>query len=167
MTGKRAAVAALVIAAGAPFGASAQLSTYAIQTMTGQRLVAPSGAMEVHVTRDEVAARTVIATHMHFWPRYVFVESGEVQVTVLDGGAMQTFTAGQTIVEPLEKWHSGLVTKKAVLIAIEQTPPGGCNTIHPPVKPDPSAKPPVTGGPMDACPHPSGMSGGSGAAGED
>jgi len=153
MIGKRAAVAGLVVAAVAPCGASGQVSTYATETMIGQRLVAPSGPMEVHVTRDEVPSGTVIATHMHFWPRYVLVESGVVQVTLLDGGAMQTFTAGQTIVEPLQKWHSGLVTKKAVRIAVEQAPPGGCNTIHPPMKPDPSAKPPVPGGPMDGCPR--------------
>ncbi|HEX9965753.1 MAG TPA: hypothetical protein VGB04_12320 [Allosphingosinicella sp.] len=156
MIGRKAAVAALVVATVAPFAASSQVNSYATETMSGQRLVAPQGAMEVHVTRDEVPSGP-IPMHMHFWPRYVFVESGEVQVTLLDGGAMQTFTKGQTIVEPLEKWHSGVVvTKKAVLISVEQTPPGGCNTIYPFVPPQPAApgKPAVPGKPNDVCPRP-------------
>ncbi|HEY0131539.1 MAG TPA: hypothetical protein VGB57_09045 [Allosphingosinicella sp.] len=165
---RKAAVAALVVVAAAPFAASAQLSSYATETMSGQRLVAPPGAMEVHVSRDQVPAGTTIAVHMHFWPRYVLVESGEVQVTLLDGGPMETFTAGETIVEPLEKWHSGLVTKDAVLVAVEQTPPGGCNTIHPPAPAQPAvaARPAANGKPAvparpavpamsnDRCPRP-------------
>jgi quercetin dioxygenase-like cupin family protein len=134
MIGKKAAVAAAIVAAMAPCGASAQIAISSDETMAGQPLVAPSGAMEMLATRDVVPAGTVIDVHMHFWPRYVFVESGEVQVKMLDGGPIITFKAGEMIVEPLQKWHSGLVTKKAVLIAVEQVPPGQCNTIKPPVK---------------------------------
>lgn len=147
MIGEKAAVAAAIVAAMSSCGASAQIAIHSVETMAGQRLVAPPGAMEVLATRDVVPAGTVIGMHMHFWPRYVFVESGEVQVTLLDGGPTSTFRAGQMIVEPLEKWHSGLVTKKAVLIAVEQVPPGGCNTI----------KPPVSGAPNDQCPRDEGI----------
>jgi quercetin dioxygenase-like cupin family protein len=132
MIGKKAAVAASIVAAMAPCGASAQIAISSDETMAGQPLVAPSGAMEMLATRNVVPAGTVIGVHMHFWPRYVFVESGEVQVKMIDGGAAITFKAGEMIVEPLQKWHSGLVTKKAVLIAVEQVPPGRCNTIKPP-----------------------------------
>jgi quercetin dioxygenase-like cupin family protein len=143
MMKKWVAAAALVSTAIVPGAAPAQ-TIYAQRTIAGQPLVAPPGPMEVTTTRIAFPAQTAIPMHMHFWPRYVYVESGEVRVTVLDSGDPRTFKAGQLIVEPLQKWHSVVVAKGTVLIAVEQVPPGGCNTI----------KPPAPDSPNDQCPRP-------------
>ncbi|HEX6376430.1 MAG TPA: cupin domain-containing protein [Allosphingosinicella sp.] len=101
-------------------------------TMAGQPLVVPEGPLEVVATRIVMSAGATIDTHMHFWARYVYVQSGEVKLTLLDSGETETFRAGQMIVEPLGKWHSGAIVSDTVLVAVEQVPPGRCNTVKPP-----------------------------------
>lgn len=133
MTGKLAMAAALLAAPGA---ATSQVTIIAEtqKTVSGQPLHAPPGAMALVATRIVLAKGAAIDPHMHLWPRYVYVESGEVRLTLLGTATSQTFTDRQMIVEPIGKWHSGVVTRDAVLIAIEQVPPGRCNTIKPPVQ---------------------------------
>ncbi|HEX8381068.1 MAG TPA: cupin domain-containing protein [Allosphingosinicella sp.] len=99
----------------------------------GQPLAVPSGPLRVVATRVELKAGTAIGTHMHLWARYVYVERGEVQLTLTGSGATRTFRAGEMIVEPIGKWHSGKAVADTVLVATEQVPPGRCNTVRPPV----------------------------------
>jgi quercetin dioxygenase-like cupin family protein len=100
--------------------------------MAGQKLVVPPGPLKVVATRIVLPAGATIGTHMHLWARYVYVESGEVQLTLTGAGTTRTFKAGEMIVEPIGKWHSGRIVRDTVLVATEQVPPGRCNTIRPP-----------------------------------
>ena len=132
-----AAVSILLVAPLAPGSAQTKpspvteiISTQ--KTMAGQPIDVPDGPVQVIADRIVLPKGAVIGTHMHFWARYVYVQSGEVTVTIADTNKSTKFTAGQMIVEPLGKWHSGLVTQDAVLISVEQVPPGRCNTIKPP-----------------------------------
>lgn len=102
------------------------------RTMADQPLAVPPGPIRVVATRTALPAGAAIPTHMHFWAGYVYVESGEVQLTLAGSGATRTYRAGEMIVEPLGKWHSGKIIRDAVLVATEQVPTGRCNTVRPP-----------------------------------
>jgi len=102
------------------------------RTLADQPLALPSGPLRVVATRIELPAGATIGTHLHLWARYVYVQSGEVQLTLAGSGSTRTFRAGEMIVEPIGKWHSGRIVADTVLIATEQVPPGRCNTIRPP-----------------------------------
>ena len=102
------------------------------KTMAGQPLVVPAGPVRVVATRIVLPAGATIGTHMHIWARYVYVESGEVELILTGAGTTRTFRAGEMIVEPIGKWHSGRIVSDTVLVATEQILPGRCNTIRPP-----------------------------------
>ncbi|HEU0100062.1 MAG TPA: cupin domain-containing protein [Allosphingosinicella sp.] len=102
------------------------------ETMAGQELLVPPGPLRVVATRIALPAGATIGTHMHLWARYVYVERGEVVLTLTGAGTSRTYRAGEMIVEPLGKWHSGRIVRDTVLIATEQVPPGRCNTVRPP-----------------------------------
>jgi quercetin dioxygenase-like cupin family protein len=127
------AFAAALLSAAVPAPAPAVTIIDADETMAGQPLVVPSGPLRVVATRIVLPAGATIGTHMHLWARYVYVESGEVQLTLTGAGTTRTFRAGEMIVEPLGKWHSGRIVRDTVLVATEQVPPGRCNTVKPPV----------------------------------
>ena len=128
-------LAILLLAAAAPGPAPKPRTGLIVDTgstMAGQPLVLPEGPVQVVATRTELRADATIPTHMHFWARYVYVESGEVQLTLEGAGETRTFRAGEMIVEPIGKWHSGRIVRDSVLVATEQVPPGRCNTVKPP-----------------------------------
>ena len=126
------ALAAALQSAPAPAPAPPVAIVDTDETMAGQKLVVPPGPLRVVATRIVLPAGAAIGTHMHFWARYVYVESGEVQLTLTGAGTTRTYRAGEMIVEPLGKWHKGKIVKDSVLIATEQVPPGRCNTVRPP-----------------------------------
>ena len=101
-------------------------------TIAGQALVLPEGPLRVVATRVELAAGSAVPAHMHIWARYVYVERGEVELSLADSGTVRTFRAGDLIVEPIGKWHKGRIISDTVLVSVEQVPPGRCNTIRPP-----------------------------------
>lgn len=101
-------------------------------TLAGQALSVPPTPLRVVATRVELKAGSLVPTHMHFWARYVYVERGEIQLILADSGAVRTFRAGELIVEPIGKWHSGKIVGDTVLVSVEQVPPGRCNTVRPP-----------------------------------
>jgi quercetin dioxygenase-like cupin family protein len=130
-----AATVALLAAAAAPAPGPAPGTKVIVDTsatMAGQALLLPPAPVRAVATRVELAAGSAVPTHMHIWARYVYVERGEVQLILTDSGAVRTFKAGELIVEPIGKWHSGKIVGDTVLIAIEQVPPGRCNTVRPP-----------------------------------
>jgi quercetin dioxygenase-like cupin family protein len=102
------------------------------RTMADQPLAVPSGPLRIVATRIVLPAGSTIGTHMHLWARYVYIESGEVQLILAGTGETRTYKAGEMIVEPLGKWHSGKIVRDTVLVATEQVPPGRCNTVRPP-----------------------------------
>lgn len=102
------------------------------KTMAGQPLALPPGPVRVVATRTALPAGAAIPTHMHFWARYVYVERGEVQLTLAGSAETRTYKAGEMIVEPIGKWHSGRIVRDSVLVSTEQVPPGRCNTVRPP-----------------------------------
>jgi quercetin dioxygenase-like cupin family protein len=103
------------------------------KTVAGQPLEAPAGQLEAIATTVDLADDAEIPVHMHFWPRYVYVQEGELELTLLDSGRVLKFRKGQMIVEPLRLWHKGRVTKgPARLLSVEQVPPGQANTVPPP-----------------------------------
>lgn len=129
------AAAALLAAAAAPPAAPVPGTKLIVDTSTtlaGQALTAPSAPFRVVATRVELPAGAAVPTHMHIWARYVYVERGEVQLTLADSGATRTFKAGEMIVEPIGKWHSGKIVSDTILVSVEQVPPGRCNTVRPP-----------------------------------
>jgi quercetin dioxygenase-like cupin family protein len=126
---------AAFLAAAAPSGPAPAQTTSIIDTgttMAGQPLVVPDGPLQAVGTKTVLPATAAIPAHMHLWARYVYVQSGEVQLTLIGSGETRTFKAGEIIVEPIGKWHSGKIVRDTVLIAIEQVPPGRCNTVRPP-----------------------------------
>lgn len=123
-------LAAALLSAAAPAPTTPIIDTD--RTMADQPLAVPPGPIRVVATRAVLPAGATIPTHMHFWARYVYVESGEVQLTLTGSGATRTYRAGEMIVEPLGKWHSGKIIRDTVLVATEQVPPGRCNTVRPP-----------------------------------
>lgn len=127
------AFAATLLSAAAPAPAPPVTIVDTDKTMAGQPLVVPAGPLRVVATRIVLPAGATIGTHMHFWARFVYVESGEVQLTLTGAGTTRTFRAGEMIVEPIGKWHSGRIVTDTVLVATEQVPPGRCNTVKPPV----------------------------------
>ena len=129
------AVASALLLAAAPAAGPApgtKLVADTSTTMAGQPLIVPSAPLRVVATRVELPAGAAVPLHMHLWARYVWVESGEVQLILADGGTSRSLKAGEMIVEPIGKWHSGKIVKDAVLLAVEQVPPGRCNTVRPP-----------------------------------
>lgn len=126
---------ALLAAADAPVPApvpGTKLLVDTDTTMAGQALALPPFPPRVVATRVELAAGSAVPTHMHIWARYVYVERGEVRLTLLDSGNTRTFKAGEVIVEPIGKWHNGRIVGDTVLVSFEQVPPGRCNTVRPP-----------------------------------
>lgn len=123
---------AVALLAAAPALAPAATIVDTDETMAGQPLVLPPGSARVVATRIVLPAGATIGTHMHIWARYVYVESGEVQLTLTGAGTSRTFRAGEMIVEPIGKWHSGRIVRDTVLVATEQVPTGRCNTVKPP-----------------------------------
>jgi quercetin dioxygenase-like cupin family protein len=141
MSMNRTASIFLLLAAAGPVPPSAPQVSSIIQTgttMDGQPLVLPPGPAQVAATRIVVPAGAGVGTHMHFWGRYVYVESGQVEVTLADSGATRRFAAGEMIVEPIGKWHSVKAIADSVLIAVEQVPAGRCNTVKPPAQAQPN-----------------------------
>jgi quercetin dioxygenase-like cupin family protein len=104
-------------------------------TVAGQPLEVPAGPIELVVRRVTLPAGHPIAVHLHFWSRYVYVEQGEVTLTLIKTGRSFTFSAGHVIPEPIRLWHKAVVSSSgpATLVVFDQVPPGAENEIEPPL----------------------------------
>ncbi len=100
------------------------------RTMSGQPLTRPPTPFQLLVTQATFASGHVIACHKHSWPRYVYLQSGNLRVTNYATRAVYNFSAGQILVELIDQWHEGRVmgSDPVTLVAIEQVPPGGTNS---------------------------------------
>jgi quercetin dioxygenase-like cupin family protein len=121
-------------AASAPT-ATAPMATDPIQrrfdrTMSGQPLTQPPTPFQLLVTRVQFPPGHRIACHKHSWPRYVYLQQGNLRVINYDAHRVDDFTAGDTLVEAIGQWHEGLVSSQGpvILVAFEQVPPGQDNS---------------------------------------
>lgn len=118
-------------AAAAPAAAPADpVQTRYDTTMSGQPLNRPPTPFQLLVTQATFAPGHVIACHKHIWPRYVYLQAGNLRVTNYATRAVYNFSAGQILVEPIDQWHEGRVMGPGpvTLVALEQVPPGGSNS---------------------------------------
>ena len=138
-----AATATLAIAAGcssepaAPAGNEANETAAAApadpvqnrfdNTMSGQPLTgSPTPPFQLLVTQATFQPGHVITCHKHTWPRYVYLQSGNLRVTNYATRAVYNFSAGQILVESIDQWHEGRVMgpDPVTLVALEQVPRG-------------------------------------------
>ena len=109
------------------------------KTMSGQPLTRPPTPFQLAVTQLRLDPGHVIPCHRHTYPRYVYVQQGNLRVTNHDTRKVYEFSTGQVAVESIGQWHEGLVTGKGqtILVAFEQVPPGEGNSTPCPPKPAP------------------------------
>lgn len=115
------------------------------RTMSGQPLTRPPTPFQLLVTQATFAPGHVITCHKHIWPRYVYLQAGNLRVTNYATRAVYNFSAGQILVESIDQWHEGRVMgpDPVTLVALEQVPPGGGNSTPwpPPPPPDNPCRP--------------------------
>lgn len=108
-------------------------------TMSGQPLTRPPTPFQLAVTQLRLNPKHVIPCHRHTYPRYVYVQQGNLRVTNHDTGKVYNFSTGEVAVESIGQWHEGLVTSTGltILVAFEQVPPGEGNSTPCPPRPAP------------------------------
>jgi quercetin dioxygenase-like cupin family protein len=124
----------------APAAAAAPAQQRFDQTMSGQPLARPPTPFQLAVTQLRLDPGHVIPCHRHSYPRYVYVQQGNLRVTNHDTRKVYNFSTGQVAVESIGQWHEGLVTstgEQTILVAFEQVPPGRDNSTPCPPKPAP------------------------------
>ncbi|HEV2818063.1 MAG TPA: hypothetical protein VGW40_12680 [Allosphingosinicella sp.] len=109
------------------------------RTMSGQPLSRPPTPFQLLVTRATFPSGHLITCHKHSWPRYVYLQAGNLRVTNFDARRVDDFAAGDILVEAIGQWHQGLVTSEGpvTLVAFEQVPPGQTNSTNWPPPPPP------------------------------
>ncbi len=129
-------------AAAAPAPAPADpVQTRYDRTMSDQPLTRPPTPFQLLVTQATFPPGHLITCHKHTWPRYVYLQAGNLRVTNYATRAVYNFSAGQILVESIDQWHEGRVMgpDAVTLVALEQVPPGGTNsTPWPPPPPQES-----------------------------
>jgi quercetin dioxygenase-like cupin family protein len=100
------------------------------ETMSGQPLAQPPRPFQLAVTKLVLNPQHVIPCHRHMYPRYVYVQQGNLRVTNHDTRKTYNFSTGDVAVESIGQWHEGLVTStgQTILVAFEQVPPGQDNS---------------------------------------
>ncbi|MDQ0466109.1 quercetin dioxygenase-like cupin family protein [Caulobacter ginsengisoli] len=131
-----AALLALILAA--PAVARAPETTRIGQydaTNSGQRILLPSGPVQVTVNRVTIAAGTSLPVHKHPFQRFGYVEAGTIRVSNLDTGKVVEYHPGEMIIEARDQWHTGLALgdTPVVLLVFDQTPPGQVNMVAKPL----------------------------------
>ena len=123
--------AGAALAADPPGAVSVPVGTY-LTTMTGQQILTPQGPIQVSVARTTIPAGGAIPAHKHPFLRKAYILEGSIRVTNLDTGAVQVLKAGDFAVEARDQWHMGeaLDGKPAVLLVIDETPPGQGNMVR-------------------------------------
>ncbi|HQP19252.1 cupin domain-containing protein [Phenylobacterium conjunctum] len=118
-------------AAAAQTPVSEPVGTYA-RTLSGQEILAPQGPLQVTVTRTTIPAGGQLPPHKHPYARYALILEGAVKVTNLVTGTVSVVKAGEFSIESRDQWHKGeaMDGKPAVLLVIDQTPPGEANLVR-------------------------------------
>ena len=103
----------------------------ATTTSSGQPIVLPQKDAQVIVSTYDIAPGAVLPVHKHPFPRYAFVQAGNLRVTNNDTGKSEDFKPGDFIIEAVGQWHFGTNTgKDAVkLLVIDMVEKGKANTV--------------------------------------
>jgi quercetin dioxygenase-like cupin family protein len=114
-------------AAGA--AASVTILLRSAATVTGQPLRSPEPPWEAVISRSELPAGGALPRHRHPWPRFVYIEQGQLRVSYEASGLVRDFGTGEAIIEALDEWHEAVVIGPAPvrLIVFDQLPPGQTN----------------------------------------
>jgi quercetin dioxygenase-like cupin family protein len=98
-------------------------------TASGQPIEVPVHP-EVVVSRYEIAPNAALPIHEHPYPRYAYVLSGTIEITVL-GGKTYRYRTGDFIAEVIGQWHSARNSGDSPvrLLVIDQVAPGHSNTL--------------------------------------
>ena len=112
------------------------------RTITGQRLRQPPEPFQLLVTQVTYREGDRITCHKHPFPRYVYVQAGNLRVITYNPRTEHNFSAGRVVVEATEQYHEGMVVgaDDLVLVAFELVPPGADNSIPPPPPPPASCQ---------------------------
>jgi quercetin dioxygenase-like cupin family protein len=81
----------------------------ATTTSSGQPIVLPQKDAQVVVSAYEIAPGAVLPVHKHPFPRYAYVQAGNLRVTNNDTGKSEDFKPGDFIVEAVGQWHFGTI----------------------------------------------------------
>src|SRR5215212_6912834 len=79
----------------APAAAAAPAQQRFDATMSGQPLTRPPTPFQLTVTQLRLDPGHVIPCHRHTYPRYVYVQQGNLRVTNHDTGKVYNFSTGQ------------------------------------------------------------------------
>src|SRR5262249_48832410 len=98
-------------------------------TASGQPIVVPAHP-EVIASIYEIAPNAKLPIHEHPYPRYTYVLSGTLEVTVL-GAQTYRYQAGEFFAEVIGQWHTGrnIGNAPVKLLMIDQVVAGRSNTI--------------------------------------
>lgn len=101
-------------------------------TLSGQEITGLTGPVQVTMSRVTIPAGGMMPPHKHPYQRLAIVVEGAVKVTNLVTGTVSIVKAGEISAESRDQWHKGeaLDGKPAVLLVIDQTPPGESNMIR-------------------------------------
>lgn len=88
----------------------------------------PAGDAQVSACTYDIPPGARLPVHRHPYPRFAYVESGDLRVTFDDGRTFE-YHAGGFIAEAVDTWHYGetLGAKPVRLLVIDTTPPGATN----------------------------------------
>ena len=81
------------------------LSTTA--TSSGQPIVLPQKDAQIIVSIYDVMPGATLPVHKHPYPRYGYILSGNLQVTNMETGQIDSYKPGDFIVETVGQWHKG------------------------------------------------------------
>lgn len=100
-------------------------------TVSGQPIEVPAHP-EVVVSRYEIAPNAILPMHEHPYPRYAYVLSGTLEVSLIAGKTYR-YKAGDFIAEVIGQWHTGrnVGDTPVRLLVIDQVVPGHLNTVFP------------------------------------
>jgi len=103
----------------------------ATTTSSGQPIVLPQKDAQVIVSTYEIAPGAVLPVHKHPFPRYAYVQAGNLRVSNNDTGKSEDFKPGDFIVEAVGQWHFGTNTGSDTvkLLVIDMVEKGKPNTV--------------------------------------
>jgi len=76
-------------------------------TSSGQPIVLPQKDAQIIVSIYDVMPGATLPVHKHPYPRYGYVLSGNLQVTNMETGQIDSYKPGDFIVETVGQWHKG------------------------------------------------------------
>lgn len=100
-------------------------------TNSGDPIVMPPGHLQVTVSKYVIPVGASLPVHKHPSPRYGYLIRGQLEVTNTQSGHVVHFTAGQFVVEDVQRWHKArnIGDGPVELLVIDFVKPGQANTV--------------------------------------